>query len=392
MQKSLRSIAEFSLAGVSSIVFALAALAIILLLLTGNGAEKRDVVSYWAAAHQFAQHQDPYDSEAILRIEHSLAFPPGQREIIIRNPPWALPLVLPLSLFSFRAGALLWSLLLIASLAASVRIFWVVLGRPNNHLYLLGYCFSPALACIFAGQTALFVLLGLVLFLRLLPTRPFLAGASLWLCALKPHLFLPFGVVLLAWIVMTRNFRVLAGAATALAASSAIAFRLDPLAWAQYRHMMSTWGIDQEYHPCLSVAIRLALRPDAMWLQYLPAALGSAWALFYFSRHRDTWNWVEHGSLLVLVSVFVAPYAWLTDQAILLPAVLYGALCARSRNAIALVALLTTAIQIEILCRVPFNSPLYLWTAPVWLAWYLYAANPRRTKSLTCPNPAPMLS
>jgi hypothetical protein len=86
-------------------------------------------------------------------------------------------------------------------------------------LNYLGYSFAPALVCLIVGQTSLFALLGLVLFLRLHRTRPFLAGVSLWLCALKPHLFLAFGVVLLAWIIVSRCYRILLGAASAMAAA-----------------------------------------------------------------------------------------------------------------------------------------------------------------------------
>ena len=77
--------------------------------------------------------------------------------------------------------------------------------------------FAPALACLLAGQISLFALLGLVLFLRLHKTRPLLSGVSLWLCALRPHLFLPFCVVLILWIIATRSYKILLGALAALA-------------------------------------------------------------------------------------------------------------------------------------------------------------------------------
>ena len=50
------------------------------------------------------------------------------------------------------------------------------------------------------------MLLGLVLFLRLHRSSPFLAGVSLWLCLLKPHLFVPFGIVLIVWAIVTRSY------------------------------------------------------------------------------------------------------------------------------------------------------------------------------------------
>src|SRR5260370_3773238 len=156
------------------------------------------------------------------------------------NPPPALLLVLPLGFVGSRAGGLLWSLLLLASLVTSVRIVWIMHGRPNNPLNLLGYSFAPALVCLLAGQVSIFVLLGLVLFLRWHRSQPFLAGVSLWLCLLKPHLFLPFGIVLLVWAIINRSYKLLVGTAVALGVSTAVAFILDPLVWVHYGHMMST--------------------------------------------------------------------------------------------------------------------------------------------------------
>jgi hypothetical protein len=120
------------------------------------------------------------------------------------------------------------------------------------------------------GQSSLFALLGYVLFLYLYRTRPFLAGVALWLCALKPHLFVPFGVVLLVWIVLSRSYKILAGAAAALAASCALTYLVDPTAWADYAQMMRTAGLEKEYIPCLVVVLRLWLSPHSMWIQYVP--------------------------------------------------------------------------------------------------------------------------
>jgi hypothetical protein len=69
-----------------------------------------------------------------------------------------------------------------------------------------------------------------------------------------------------------------------------------------------------------------------------------------------------------------APYTWLFDQAILIPALLHAAYLTRSRNLIAVLALASAAIDIGALRGVEIiHSLLYIWTAPAWLLWYLYA-------------------
>jgi hypothetical protein len=74
----------------------------------------------------------------------------------------------------------------------------------------------------------------------------------------------------------------------------------------------------------------------------------------------------------MLVSLVVAPYCWLYDQCLAIPALLDGAYTTRSRSLLAVLALAILVMDIEI-CAVRVLSPLYLWTAPAWLAWYLFA-------------------
>jgi hypothetical protein len=257
-------------------------------------------------------------------------------------------------------------------------MLWRMHGRPRNQLHWLGYAFAPALLCLFMGQTSLFALLGLVIFLRFNRSYPFLAGMSLWLCALKPHLFLPFGVVLLAWVVVSRSYRLLAGAAIAMAASCAATFAIDPTAWTDYSQMMRAPGMHTEFVPCLSVVSRLWISPQAIWLQYLPAALGCVWALGYFWTRRHTWDWMKDGSLVMLVSILSAPYCWLYDQPLAVPALLQGAYLTRSKILLVVLACASLLIEIELIGGVDILSPLYLWTAPVWLIWYLMAAGFKR--------------
>jgi hypothetical protein len=260
----------------------------------------------------------------------------------------------------------------------SVRMVWQMYGRPRSLLNFLGYSFAPALVCLIVGQTSLFALLGLVLFLRLHGSRPFLAGMSLWLCALKPHLFLAFGVVLLAWVVVSRCYKVVLGAAVAMGASCLTAWWIDPTAWRDYGRMMRTYGIEREFIPCWSVVLRLWVRPQAMWIQYLLPALGCSWAVAYFWKRRHAWSWSKDGSVLMLVSILSAPYCWVFDQVVAIPALLQGAHVTQSRILLTLLALASLAIEIGLVCGIKLPSAFYLWTAPAWLAWYLFALASKR--------------
>lgn len=372
LSKHLRTIAELLVVTICTLTFAISVLGFIVSLLRPDAVGTRDFVEYWASGSLLAHHADPYESSAILRLERSVGFNlPAQ---IMANPPWALPLMLPLAFLPPRAGYLLWILSSIACLVASVRMIWVMHGRPTTDWNILGYTFAPALLCLLAAQVTVFVLFGLVLFLRWHRSRPFMAGVSLWLCLLKPHLFLPFGMVLLAWIILSKSYKVLAGTAVALGLSTAITLVFDPHIWAQYFQMMRAARLDQANVPCLSVLLRQQVWPHALWLQWLPAALGCIWALAYFWRHRHNWDWMKDGSLLLLVSLLVPPYTWILDQAVLIPALLHGAYTTQSRTLIALLALTSAAIEIGLFRRTSvMQSFFFVWTAPAWLIWYLYA-------------------
>lgn len=373
-RNSLRRFVEPVVAVSCFLALGVFVIALCTLLVTGSRAGTRDVVSFWAAGRQIDHRANPYDATSIQTIEHSVGFPDTASTLIMRNPPSALALVMPLGFFDLRLAALLWAVLLLGALGLSVHLLWVMHGRPDNKIHFLGYSFGPALACILGGQSSLFALLGLVLFLRLHQRHPFLAGLSLWLCALKPHLFLPFGAVLLIWAIVNSRYSLVAGTVLALAVSSLMATSLDPSIWTQYRQMMRSSGIEQEFIPCLGVALRFAIRPQAMWLQYVPAIIGCSWSVWFYWSRRARWDWMKDGALLMLVSVLVSPYAWLTDQALLVPALLAGAYRATTKTQLAALALVSAFIEVAQITGSSMHSARYLWIPLFWLGWYLYVS------------------
>jgi Glycosyltransferase family 87 len=364
---------------------------ICMLLFAGKGSGTRDFICYMASGRLLAQRTNPYDSDAVLRIEREAGFPAEYRSMIMRNPPSALLPTLPLSFVGARLGAILWAWLSLACLVTSVRMLWTMNGRPKGLIIVLSYTFAPALACLLAGQISLLALLGLVLFLRLHKIQPFLSGVSLWLCALRPHQFLPFCVVLILWIVATRSYRILLGTIAALGMGMAIPLLLDPLVWTHYLQMMAHHsGMESEFIPSLGVALRLSLSPGSTWLQGVPTVIACAWAASYYWKHRLDWDWMTHGSTLTLVSLLAAPYGWFFDQVLAIPALMRGAYCTRSSWMLSILALASAAAEIQFLRGPSLHSMGYLLTAPAWLVWYFFATRPRQgQKELPYPNRAP---
>ncbi|HUB18362.1 MAG TPA: glycosyltransferase 87 family protein [Acidobacteriaceae bacterium] len=356
------------------IVLVVTALFLAVLAQKGGLPSSCDFASYWATGQQLVHHANPWDASVMGNLERTAGYT-GQGSYYMRNPPWALPLVFPLGWVSARTAVLPWSLLMLALLLLSVHLLRPVLGLTGWRLRLLGCCFPPALQCVVVGQTSLFVLLGLVLFLRFHRTRPVWAGAALWLCTLKPHLFLPFGVVLLLWIVLARGYRILAGAAAAAALSCLAALSIDPAAFSQYWQWAHASGISTQPVPCFGVLLRNLIAPGAEWLVFVPAAIACVWAVAYFWPRRRHWSWLDHGSLLMLVSILAAPYCFLFDQSLALPALLFAASRPASRRMLSSLAALYLLVELvpwfHFGPRTFFLS--WLWQAPAWLVWYVLA-------------------
>jgi hypothetical protein len=85
---------------------------------------------------------------------------------------------------------------------------------------------------------------------------------------------------------------------------------------------------------------------------------------------------MKHGSMLMLVSLVTAPYSWIYDAGVVIPALLQGAYATRSRIILAALALLSALVEFALLGDALKPSAIYLWTlwsAPAWLVWYLLA-------------------
>jgi len=365
--------AEISIATVSGLAVALIALFLCFMQLATQGQGRRDFVIFWATGHQLVHHGNPYDPSSMERIEHAAGFPADFPAFYMRNPPWALPLVLPLGVTSLLVGNFLWALLLLGLQITSGWLIWRMFGRPPNRIHWLSIAFAPSLMCLFMGQTALFALFGLVLFLWFHRSNPLVAGLALWLGALKPHLFLPYAVVLLAWIIVSKSYKVLVGFAVAFAASCAFITAIYPASWSDYARMMRSPEVTNDFVPCLAVSMRLWLSPQHVWIQFLPAGIACIWAIVYFWRRRRTWDWVENGSFLLLLSLVVAPYCWFYDLCIAIPALLQGAYSTRSRPLVAVLALLNIPVFGGLIGGLRLTSVPYLWIAPMWFTWYLIA-------------------
>lgn len=345
---------------------------------------QRDSIAYWSAAVLLIHHSDPYNNTAVLDLERKHGYE-NSRPLVLRTPPWSLFMILPLAFLSPLWAWVTWLAVLVFCLMAGLRLCRRLYGRddvPANALTIVAYLFAPVAACVVAGQMGLVLMLGVVLFLYLEKDRPFLAGAALIFPLAKPHLLSLLWIAFVLWVVLRRKSKVAYGLASAFVIANLIALAFDPHVFIHYRAMLVQQDISYEFIPALSGMLRLLFFRRYFWAQFVPVAIGVLWSVLYIRANWKTWNWREHGPALLVVSVLVTPYEWISDETILLPAVLQAVVFVyTARNALRLgsklavfwFALLDLLLLLILRAQVPFSTGIYFWSSLVWFGWYFYA-------------------
>lgn len=347
----------------------------------------RDSIQYWASGRLLVEHQNPYDVSAVLSLERNEAHAgeTGSAKVravqrVFRVPPWGLTFIAPLGLLDPFWAWFAWFVCSVVAIVVSVRLCRDVFepaGRVADNCALAAYLFAPVLACLEAGQIDVFLLLGIVLFLRWESKRPFAAGAALLLPFFKPHLFLLFGIACALWIVARRRWSVLAGFATGLTLFTVAALWLDPGSFAHYRGLVAQEAIGDEFIPGLAGVFRLVVARHYFWVQFIPALAGAVWTIWFWAKHRAEWSWRGHGVLVLLISVLVSPYSWLADEIVLVPVIylsatwIFGGRISKKASVVvvSLIALNGVLLLMAVV-QVPLPSGAYVWSGVVWLGWH----------------------
>jgi hypothetical protein len=257
-------------------------------------------------------------------------------------------------------------------------------GAPPNLFTVIGYTFAPVPACLVSGQMGLALMLGIVLFLWWEQQHPVLAGMALVVPFAKPHLLALFWVISAIWAISRKKVGVVVGFVGALTVAVAFPLALDPSVFTHYGQMLHSASIGNEFIPALSGVLRLLFFRRIFWVQFLPMAGGLVWALWFFFSNRSHWDWPQHGPALLIVSVLTTPYEWLSDECVLLPAILQAAafvyasreaMKLRSKIGLVIFGILDLLLLLILRSKVPFSTGIYFWSSLVWFSWYFVARN-----------------
>lgn len=291
-----------------------------------------DFIEYWGASRVAAAGGNPYDPAQLVAIEQEVGRPDAV-PLMMWNPPWLLVLMRPVFRASFGQSATLW--LGINAMLAVLSAILIAVGYRLTRFELsdlvpafLGAAVSvPAVMSIQLGQVSLLLLLAAALLYWGLRThRDLSAGVALALLSVKPHLFLLVVVLVAIVIWRERRWRILAGAAVAMALLLAGTMLLSHTLLVDWWHSLvappggapapTSWRT-----PNLPNLVRELMatadgaRPS--WpLTLVPAlavALGGL-GLWKVSRDRGI------GALIppvLCISVATAPFGWTFDHVVL---------------------------------------------------------------------------
>ncbi len=340
-----------------------------------------DFVEYWAAGRLNAQGANPYDPELIHQLERAT----GRTEdgVLMWNPPWTLPLVMPFGLLPAQPAHLVWLLVQLGVLLLGTALLWRIQGGADDDRWLawaLTFTFLPTYFALTAGQISPLLLLGAVAFLALEKRGQWaLAGAATVLLAIKPHLTYLFWLALLLWALQHRRWSLLLGGALTGLALTALALLCNPDVLGQYWHTITTHPPAQYRSPTLGTLLRLALGAEHFRLQFLALVPGLVWFVPYWLRQRRNWQWSHQMPLLLLASMLTAAYgAWPFDLVLLLVPILHSAvlLCHdrhRARLALLGYALINVLALALIIGRAEYFW--FLWMTPALLVVYRFAGS-----------------
>lgn len=338
-------------------------------------------VEYWAAGRLQLTGANPYDPDELFTLQKSVGLTRDYPEIMW-NPPWTLFFVMPFGMLNYPVSRLLWFLFLFILVILCADWIWRFYGGAASRYWVawaLAFSFIPSLNALLAEEIPPLILLGVVAFLYFeRRKKPWLAGASLVLIAVKPHLSYLFWIALLLWVVEKRKWSLIAAGIVSLFLATLIPLVFNPAAVQQYFRLyaIASPGPSDWATPTLGSALRLLFGLEKWWLGLVPPIAGTVWLLIYWRQQRFTWDWAKQMPLLLVVSMATTLFGWTGDQVVLLPALIQGALWILHsgkpstfiRPILCYAATDSMAIVMNIL---GITALWYFWLAPMWLVTYV---------------------
>ena len=237
---SQRSMLAKRITTVASLAFACGAL-FFAAFLASSALAKQDFTAFWSAAHLVSRN--PYSLSLVTAFERSRSIFSPIPAIVMKNPPWTLLFLLPLSAFNYGVAFALWTVFEVVAILGCARAIWNLYISTSPPPIFLPLCFGPTVVLLMLGQLDALVLIGITLFLVMAERKhDWAAGASLVLIMTKPHVVVFFLLALALWIAHSRRWTILWAGLLATASSSVAILAINPRIFADRDHRRMSGG------------------------------------------------------------------------------------------------------------------------------------------------------
>jgi len=281
-----------------------------------------DFRPYWSSTYLLAHGQDFSDSTKIYNVERELTGWDASFPMYAWFAPTGNVLLFPYILFDFRRAAYYWFLTNIVIIFSSALLIWQNKKMQIWVPLVATFSFSMTLLSFITGQVNTLVLLGLALYLTFSqkPAYDYAAGACLVLTTIKSHLVILTLPILLLDILWRKQWRVLAGFASALLGCTLILFFFYtawPISfWRLVTFGMSLWRLTPTLPGILVLAGR-GVWGKWVWIFGLACAVAIWWK---FRDKLDKRTWID---VSIFGGMIVSPVGWSYDQMMLLFPILH---------------------------------------------------------------------
>jgi len=346
--------------------------------MASNALPPQDLTQYWAAAHLV--RLNPYSLSLVTELEKSTGVAVIGSPLVLKNPPWAIPFILPLGLLSYRVAFALWTVFSVVIVAGCVRAVWQQRERSESLFsILLPFLFGPTIVLLMLGQWTVLVLLGITGFLIMVERRrDWLAGAFLLLVMGKPHVSFLFLVAIVLWTFRSRRWAIIYSATISLTAASMAMLVINPHIFTQFLERTKQVVDETVPYPNFGGMLYTVFGRHALAL--LPQAMGMLWLLVYWNRRRRDWDWKTNGLLVLVVSVASSYYSYPYDEILILPAMVSAYLAGNKQIffvGFAAVNLGYGVYLFQIAGSIGFSYMFLWWTATGWLLTYCFSVMPQ---------------
>lgn len=354
------------------------------------GAGDMDLQAYWGSAYLFAHGRDFSDADALGEAQRTLA----NRTRSDTQYAWFSPIgnvvLLPFTLIPFTRLVYYWLVLNVVVFFYSAVLIWEQADRRIWIPLVAVFGFALTVISLVFGQINSFEVLGLALFLSLSKSnRGYLAGASLALTTIKPHLVILTLPILFLDLLRKREWKTLAGFFTALGFCVVILFAFYP-PWIQSSWTVVSSGMNtvRETPNINGLLVLIGEFTLGKWLWVVTLAAGVVW---WWARGQN-WDRRAFIDLSVTVGLIVSPIGWSYDQVMLIfPILSLLAWAARGElpkrdSRIVVWGLIAGNLTAYILRTFTPSDVWFFWVPFVALGLYLFAQ--RRVRSATTTRPA----